>query len=81
MKLNIKTSKIVLFTIFGLLIAFVLKMIQLYETTGGMPDTLIQCVLGGGLAELALTAWITVSKVKRRTEFSTHNETDTEGVG
>ena len=65
----------------GLLIAFVLKMIRLYETTGGVPDTLIQCVLGGGLAELALTAWITVSKVKRRTEFPTHNETDTEGVG
>lgn len=79
MKLNIKTSKIVLFTIFGLLIAFVLKMIELYETTGGVPDTLIQCVLGGGLAELALTAWITVSKVKKKTEFSTHD--DSEGAG
>jgi len=25
----------------------------------------VSCVLGGGLAELALTAWITVSKVKK----------------
>ena len=49
----------------GLLIAFVLKMIKLYETTGAIPDTLVSCVLGGGLAELALTAWITVSKVKK----------------
>ena len=65
MTLKIKTSKIVLCTIFGLLIAFVLKMIELYETTGGVPDTLVSCVLGGGLAELALTAWITVSKVKK----------------
>lgn len=64
MKLSIKTSKIVLVILGGLLIAFVLKMINLYETTGGIPDTLVSCVLGGGLAELALTAWITVSKVK-----------------
>ncbi len=65
MKLSIKTSKIVLVVLGGLLIAFVLKMIELYETTGGVPDTLVSCVLGGGLAELALTAWITVSKVKK----------------
>lgn len=65
MTLKIKTSKIILLVMGGLLIAFVLKMIQLYETTGGVPDTLVQCVLGGGLAELALTAWITVSKVKK----------------
>lgn len=65
MQLKIKTSKIVLLGIGGLLIAFVLKMIELYETTGAIPDTLVSCVLGGGLAELALTAWITVSKVKK----------------
>lgn len=65
MTLKIKTSKIVLLTMSALLIAFVVKMINLYETTGGVPDTLVSCVLGGGLAELALTAWITVSKVKR----------------
>lgn len=62
---KIKTSKIILLVLGGLLIAFVLKMINLYETTGGVPDTLVQCVLGTGLAELALTAWITVSKVKK----------------
>ena len=65
MTLKIKTSKIVLLIMGVLLIAFVVKMIDLYETTGGVPDTLISCVLGGGLAELALTAWITVSKVKK----------------
>lgn len=65
MMLKIKTSKIILLVLGGLLIAFVLKMIQLYETTGGVPDTLVTCVLGSGLAELALTAWITVSKVKK----------------
>lgn len=65
MQLKIKTSKIILLVLGGLLIAFVLKMIDLYETTGGVPDTLVSSVLGGGLAELALTAWITVSKVKR----------------
>lgn len=65
MTLKIKTSKIILLVLGGLLIAFVLKMINLYETTGGVPDTLVQCVLGTGLAELALTAWITVSKVKK----------------
>lgn len=65
MTLKIKTSKIILLVMGALLIAFVLKMIQLYETTGGIPDTLVTCVLGSGLAELALTAWITVSKVKK----------------
>lgn len=65
MTLKIKTSKIVLLAMSILLIAFVVKMIDLYETTGGIPDTLVSCVLGGGLAELALTAWITVSKVKK----------------
>ena len=65
MTLKIKTSKVVLLVLGGLLIAFVLKMIDLYETTGGIPDTLVTCVLGSGLAELALTAWITVSKVKK----------------
>ena len=66
MTLKIKTSKIILMVLGGLLIAFVLKMIQLYETTGGVPDTLVTCVLGSGIAELAFTAWITVSKVKER---------------
>jgi len=65
MTLKIKTSKIILLVMAALLIAFVLKMIQLYETTGGIPDTLVTCVLGGGVFELALTAWITVSKVKK----------------
>ena len=65
MTLKVKTSKIILLVLGILLIAFVLKMINLYETTGGIPDTLVSCVLGGGLAELALTAWITVSKVKK----------------
>ena len=65
MTLKVKTSKVILLVLGGLLIAFVIKMIDLYETTGGIPDTLVSCVLGGGLAELALTAWITVSKVKK----------------
>ena len=65
MQLKVKTSKLVLLILGLLLVAFVVKMIQLYETTGGIPDTLVSCVLGGGLAELALTAWITVSKVKK----------------
>lgn len=68
MQLKIKTSKIILLVLGGLLIAFVLKMIELYETTGGIPDTLVQCVLGTGVLELAFTAWITVSKVKKNGE-------------
>ena len=63
--LKIKTSKIVLMMIGVLLVAFVIKMIDVYETTGGVPDSLVAGVLGSGLAELALTAWITVSKVKK----------------
>ena len=68
MQLKIKTSKIILLVLGGLMIAFVLKMIDLYETTGGIPDTLVQCVLGTGVLELAFTAWITVSKVKKNGE-------------
>ena len=68
MQLKIKTSKIILLVLGGLLIAFVLKMIELYETTGGIPNTLVQCVLGTGVLELAFTAWITVSKVKKNGE-------------
>ena len=65
MRLKVKTSKIILVVMAVLLISFVIKMIQLYETTGGIPDTLVSCVLGGGVLELAFTAWITVSKVKK----------------
>lgn len=65
MSLKVKTSKLILLVLGGLLIAFVLKMINLYETTGGIPDTLVQCVLGTSVLELAFTAWITVSKVKK----------------
>lgn len=65
MTLKVKTSKLILLVLGGLLIAFVIKMINLYETTGGIPDTLVSCVLGGGVLELAFTAWITVSKVKK----------------
>ena len=65
MTLKIKTSKLVLLALALLLVAFVLKMIQLYETTGGVPDTLVSCVLGTGVLELAFTAWITVSTVKK----------------
>ena len=38
-----KTSNIILLVLGGLLTAFVLKMINLYETTGGVPDTLVSC--------------------------------------
>ena len=65
MKLKVKTSKSILLVLGCLLIAFVVKMINLYETTGGIPDTLVSCVLGGGVFELAFTAWITVSKIKK----------------
>lgn len=65
MTLKVKTSKLILLVMAVLLVAFVVKMIALYEQTGGVPDTLVSCVLGGGLAELGLTAWIKVSKVKK----------------
>ena len=62
--MRIKTSNIIILTVFLLLIAFVVKMILVFEQTGAIPDTLVSCVLGGGLLELALTAWIKVIKVK-----------------
>lgn len=66
MQIKVKTSKLILLIMAVLLIAFVCKMIFLFEEKGSVPDTLIQCVLGGGLAELGFTAWITVSKVKNK---------------
>ncbi len=64
-----KIDKIV-FGLFLYWILFVIIAWITYWVTGGIPDTLVQCGLGGGAVELAATAAIEVlsNKAKKKEE-------------
>lgn len=56
-------SDIVLLALGLFLLAFVAAMVVMFWVKGSVPDTLIQCVLGGGIVEAIVLAGIKVSKV------------------
>ena len=60
---TISTSSVVLIVLGGFLLAFIIAMTAIYCVKGSTPDTLIQCVMGGGGFEALLLAGIRVSKV------------------
>ena len=65
-KKGIKTMDLILVIIGVSLVWFTHRMLTLYETTGGIPDTLCQCVfalLGG---ECGVMGWIKTNKEKYR---------------
>lgn len=58
-----RTRNKVLLALGVFVLAFVVAMIVTYWVKGGVPETLIQCVLGGSSVEAFLLAGITVAKV------------------
>ena len=60
---KISTSSVVLIVLGGFMAAFIIAMTTIYCVKGSTPDTLIQCVMGGGSFEALLTAGIRISKV------------------
>lgn len=63
-KKKYKTMDIVLVVVGFLLIAFTLKMIHVFETTGAIPDTLCTCVFAALSGECGIMGWIKVTKDK-----------------
>lgn len=59
-----KTMDVVLVVVGVLLIAFTLKMIHVFETTGAIPDTLCTCVFAALSGECGIMGWIKVTKDK-----------------
>ena len=53
---TISTSSVVLIVLGGFLLAFIIAMTAIYCVKGSTPDTLIQCVMGGGGFEALLLA-------------------------
>ena len=62
-KKKISTSSVVLIVLGVFMVAFITAMTVIYCVKGSTPDTLIQCVMGGGGFEAFLLAGIRVSKV------------------
>lgn len=68
-------------------VIFTLKMIQLYELTGGIPDTLVTCVFTALTGEAGFMAVIMRQKIKERSQNTEQNqkapepEPEPEGAG
>lgn len=62
---NIRSMDLILFFIAILLIAFTVKMIDLYEKTYAIPDTLCTCVFGCLGGECGAMAWIKTTKIRK----------------
>lgn len=52
----------ILLIVFICLVLFVVKMIQLFEAYGMVPDTLITCVFAAVVGEVSITGWIKTTK-------------------
>lgn len=72
-----KTSNIVLAALGVFLLLFIVTMVIVFCVKGSVPDTLIQCVLGGGLGEAVAMAAIKISKVMKG-ESKDESELETE---
>lgn len=58
-----RTSDLILALLGLFLLAFIVAMAVIFCVKGAVPDTLIQCTLGGGGLEALLLAGIKISKV------------------
>lgn len=61
-----KTSTVVLVFVAAFILLFTNRMIELYEATGGIPDTLVVSVFGICGGECGALSWIRTSKEKHR---------------
>ena len=60
------TMDIILVIVGAFLVAFTVKMIVLYETTGAIPDTLCQCVFAALGGECGIMGWIKTTKERNK---------------
>ena len=67
MKKDKKTLDIVLIIVGAFLAAFIIATVVIYTVNGWPYDTLIPCVVGGGLLETVNTMIITVNKIRHKT--------------
>lgn len=58
-----KTSNVILALLGLFLLAFIVAMAAIFCVKGAVPDTLIQCTMGGGGLEALLLAGIKIAKV------------------
>lgn len=56
----------ILLILFISLVIFVVKMIQLFEAYGMVPDTLITCVFAAIVGEVSITGWIKTTKERHQ---------------
>ncbi len=56
----------ILLIVFVCLVLFVVKMIQLFEAYGTVPDTLITCVFAAAVGECSITGWIKTTKERHQ---------------
>lgn len=73
---KIKTSNVVLAVVIVLLILFTLRVLNIVETTGYEPTTLITAVFAAALGEFSIMGWIKNTKTKNE-----NTSDDEEGVG
>lgn len=62
----LSTMDIILIVVGILLVAFTIKMIFVYETTGDIPDTLCNCVFAALGGECGIMGWIKTTKEKNK---------------
>ena len=61
---KIKTMDIALVVVAIIIIAFTIKMINVFEEKSMTPDTLITCVFGACTGELGILGWIKTCKTR-----------------
>jgi len=63
---KIHTMDIILIVIFATLVVFTIKMIQVFEISGSIPDTLVTCVFAALGGECGIMGWIMTTKTKKQ---------------
>lgn len=56
------------------LILFITTMIVIFCIKDSIPDTLVTCTMSGGVVEIIVTAWITITKKKCMKESEEIND-------
>lgn len=82
---RIGTMNLILIITFVSMLAFVVKMIQLFEEYGTIPDTLVTCFFAVCGGECGIMGWIKTAKernrdrkweIQDRQELSTHSQSE-----
>ena len=61
-----RTTDKILILIGIFLLVFIIRMINMFETHGAVPDTLITCVFAATTGELGIMGWIRTTKDRQK---------------